>query len=94
MIDLPTLPANEVNTVLLVVGIPAVAWVGKKLTKAVNLLNDTVIKLQTVLLGTDGQGGLVRRVEQVASTGHDNANRLTEVAAEVEFLKEERRKPT
>ena len=84
--------ASELNTTLLIIGLPLIGWIGRKLIKAIELLNSTVSTLSTVLLGTDGQGGLVRRVEGVAKQGHDNANKLIELEGDVTGLKEERRR--
>jgi len=88
IVQVPGIGASELNTLLLIVGLPGVAWIGRKLIKSVDGLNATVAKLDIVLLGTDGQGGLVRRVEGVAKQGHDHAGKLQVLEGEIEDLKE------
>lgn len=91
MIEFPAVPASELNTIILAFGVPMLAWIGRKLIRAVEALTITVSTLSTVLLGTEGQGGLVRRVEGVARQGHDSANKITALEGDVGELKEERR---
>ena len=88
MIDLPSVGTGELNTILLAVGIPVVSYIGRKLLKAVEHLNETVAQLHTVLLGTAGQGGLVRRVESLAERAHENANDLAVLKAKDELRSE------
>jgi len=83
--------ASELNTLLITVCLAIVAWVGRKLIKSVDALSDTVTRLGVVLLGTEDQGGLVRRVEGVARQGHDHASKIQALQGDVEELKEGRR---
>lgn len=83
--------ASEVNTLLLVVGIPIISFIGKRVISTLGKLDRTVNILHTTLLGTESQGGLVRRVEGVAKQGHGHANDIMVLKSQMEDVIEERR---
>lgn len=83
--------ASELNTLLLIVGIPLVSYVGKRIISTLGRLDKTVSTLHVMLLGTEEQGGLVRRVEGIARQGHDHANDITTLKAQMSEVMENRR---
>lgn len=83
--------ASELNTVLLVVGIPVISFIGKRVISTLGRLDKTVSMLHITLLGTEDQGGLVRRVESIARQGHDHATDITVLKAQMSEVIEDRR---
>lgn len=77
-----TLPA-VLNTVLLVIGIPILIWLARSVTG----LTDIIKEVKVVVLGTEDQGGLIRRVEGIGKNVHDLNNQMTTALMEIEILK-------
>src|SRR5713226_7720622 len=83
---------SAVNTILLIIVLQVLAYLAKSLKSLVdsmNVVKISVVEVKTVMLGTEGQGGLVRRVEGVARQGHDNANEITMLLSKADDLEQQ-----
>jgi len=90
-----TFGSSEVNTLLLTIGLPLMGWLGRKAVKvltdlrgAVSDLSMSVSILHVTLLGTDDQGGLVRRVEGISTRVHDLAGSVQVLQAREEYRRD------
>lgn len=55
--------------------------------EAVKEVTGTIREVKILVLGTEDQGGLLRRVEGISKSVHDLNNRMTVVTLEIEELK-------
>jgi hypothetical protein len=81
--------SSTINTMLLIVVIPVIGYLARALTKlasTMGMLKTEFVKVSTVLLGTEDQGGLVRRVEGISSRMHELATDMTVMKGEMGFL--------
>lgn len=81
---------GALNTLLLLIGIPVLVWLAKAvigLIEAVKEVTGTIKEVKMVVLGTEDQGGLLRRVEGIAANVHSLNNQVTPLILEIDNLK-------